>query len=141
MQAQGQHMMQASNAKTKPSVGPIILHRQGLSVLPTSIHSGKKNIVPTVHTPAASNAQRQRETRTVWSLCHATHTLFYRLLTNVRSHCCSCYSCPKMHVYLHACASCSSDSLLHSARRGETLANKSRRAPIRARPGHRGIAA
>ena len=45
MQAHGQHMISASTAKINPNVGPIILHRQGLSVLPTSMQRGKKNML------------------------------------------------------------------------------------------------
>lgn len=43
--AHGQHTMHASMAKMKPRVGPTILQRHGLSVLPISMHTGKKNML------------------------------------------------------------------------------------------------
>ena len=65
MHAQGQHTMQASTAKTKPSVGPMILHRHGLSVFPISIHNGKKNIVRQPYSqtlrPCAQHCRKAKE--------------------------------------------------------------------------------
>ena len=112
MQAQGQHTMQASNAKTKPRVGPIILHRQGLSVLPISIHSGKKNIVPPVHTPTAGQDQRQR-------ICESPKYVHTRCSTRFL---CSISLLQLLQLSKHALCTCmctcvTAGGLLHSARR------------------------
>lgn len=69
MHAQGQHMIQASNAKTNPSVGPMILHRQGLSVLPISIHSGKKNMSQPCKKSTAHNASSAHCRRAKTHVC------------------------------------------------------------------------